>query len=64
MTLPQQLKLLERKLIEEELRRTLGLGRITRAAQALGISRKCLWEKMRRHGIDKAVAHPQEQLGL
>jgi len=26
-------------------------GRITAAAAALGISRKTLWEKMRRHGI-------------
>lgn len=28
-------------------------GAITEAAARLGISRKTLWEKMRRHGIDK-----------
>ena len=35
-------------------------GAITEAATRLGISRKTLWEKMRRHGIEKQRARESE----
>lgn len=64
MTLREQLKQAERRAIEEVLVRTLGTGRMTRAAKALGISRKGLWERMKKLGIDKRLAHPQQHLGF
>lgn len=48
--------------IEAELQKHAGPGRMQRAAKALGISRKNLWEKMRRYGIDKALHQPQAAL--
>lgn len=54
----------ERRAIEETLKKELGTGRLSRAAKRLGISRKCLWEKMKRHGIDKREHQPQTSLPL
>jgi DNA-binding NtrC family response regulator len=42
----------ERKHIVNVLKR-VG-GSVSRAAEVLKISRKSLWEKMKRHGVDKA----------
>ena len=48
-TLTEHLLAAERKYIEQALRASS--GRVTEAAAALGISRKNLWEKMRKHGL-------------
>lgn len=68
MTLRERLKQFEKMVIEEELRRDCGQarapGRMERVSKMLGISRKNLWEKMRKYSIDKTsvVAQPQERL--
>lgn len=50
-TLDQHLKIFERQYILRVLATHEGHGRITRAAATLGISRKNLWERMKRLGI-------------
>jgi len=50
-TLDEHLKVFERQYILRVLATHEGHGRITRAAATLGISRKNLWEKMKRLGI-------------
>jgi len=50
-TLDEHLKIFERQYILRVLATYDGHGRITRAAAALGISRKNLWERMKRLGI-------------
>lgn len=64
MTLRDAVKQAERKTIEETLQHQGGWGRLTRVAELLGVTRPTLYRKMRRYGIDKAVAHPQERLAL
>jgi len=53
-TLDEHLKVFERQYIQRVLALHEGHGRITRAAATLGISRKNLWERMRRLGITAA----------
>ena len=50
-TLDEHLKVFERQYIMRVLATHEGHGRITRAAATLGISRKNLWERMKRLGI-------------
>jgi len=50
-TLDEHLRIFERQYITRVLAMHEGHGRITRAAATLGISRKNLWERMRRLGI-------------
>ena len=50
-TLDEHLKIFERQYIMRVLATHEGHGRITRAAATLGISRKNLWERMKRLGI-------------
>ena len=50
-TLDEHLRIFERQYIMRVLALHEGHGRITRAAATLGISRKNLWERMRRLGI-------------
>ncbi len=50
-TLDEHLRIFERQYIIRVLAAHDGHGRITRAATALGISRKNLWERMKRLGI-------------
>ena len=50
-TLDEHLKFFERQYIMRVLSAQEGHGRITRAAATLGISRKNLWERMKRLGI-------------
>ncbi|OGA52348.1 MAG: transcriptional regulator [Betaproteobacteria bacterium RIFCSPLOWO2_12_FULL_62_13] len=50
-TLDEHLKIFERQYIMRVLATHEGHGRITRAAVTLGISRKNLWERMKRLGI-------------
>ena len=50
-TLDKHLKIFERQYIMRVLATHEGHGRITRAAATLGISRKNLWERMKRLGI-------------
>ena len=50
-TLDEHLKVFERQYILRVLATHEGHGRITRAAATLGISRKNLWERMKRLGI-------------
>jgi DNA-binding NtrC family response regulator len=50
-TLDEHLKVFERQYIMRVLAAHEGHGRITRAAATLGISRKNLWERMKRLGI-------------
>jgi len=50
-TLDEHLRIFERQYILRVLATHEGHGRITRAAATLGISRKNLWERMRRLGI-------------
>ena len=50
-TLDEHLKIFERQYIMRVLATHEGYGRITRAAATLGISRKNLWERMKRLGI-------------
>jgi DNA-binding NtrC family response regulator len=50
-TLDEHLKIFERQYILRVLATHEGHGRITRAAATLGISRKNLWERMKRLGI-------------
>lgn len=50
-TLDEYLRVFERQYITRVLAMHEGSGRITRAAATLGISRKNLWEKMKRLGI-------------
>jgi hypothetical protein len=59
VTLREIVREAERKAIVAVLRSTLGRGRLTRAAQTLGIARKTLWEKMRLYQIDKRAEQPQ-----
>ena len=51
VTLRQSLEAAERKAISESLAKNGGL--IIQTADSLGISRKSLWEKMKRYGIEK-----------
>lgn len=51
MTLRQSIEDAERKAIREALAKNSGL--INQTADSLGISRKSLWEKMKRYGIEK-----------
>jgi DNA-binding NtrC family response regulator len=51
VTLRQSLEGAERKAISESLAKNGGL--ISQTADSLGISRKSLWEKMKRYGIEK-----------
>ena len=51
LTLRQSIEDAERKAIQEALARNVGL--INQSADSLGISRKSLWEKMKRYGIEK-----------
>lgn len=64
MTLHEVIRQAERKAIEETLQREAGRGRLARAAELLGVNRNTLYRKMRVHGIDKSIAHPQERLAL
>lgn len=50
-TLDEHLRIFERQYIQRVLATHDGHGRITRAAATLGISRKNLWERMKRLGI-------------
>jgi len=50
-TLDEHLKIFERQYIMRVLATHEGHGRITRAATTLGISRKNLWERMKRLGV-------------
>lgn len=54
-TLDEHLRIFERQYILRVLATHEGHGRITRAAATLGISRKNLWERMRRLGIATAA---------
>jgi two-component system C4-dicarboxylate transport response regulator DctD len=51
MTLPEHIDCFERSLIEQELR--AHKGSIKETVEALGIPRKTLTDKMRRHGLDR-----------
>lgn len=64
MTLQNAVEKAERDAIVAMLRVHLGRARITRAAQALGITRKTLWVKMKRYQIDKLLETAQQRLAL
>ena len=57
-TLDEHLKIFERQYILRVLATHEGHGRITRAAATLGISRKNLWERMKRLGIPAGGENP------
>jgi two-component system C4-dicarboxylate transport response regulator DctD len=52
MTLPQQMDCFERQLIEQAL--VQSRGSLKYAMEGLGIPRKTLYDKMRKHGLDKS----------
>ena len=53
LPLGQQMDMVEKVLIEQALARHC--GRVARVAEALGLPRKTLYDKLKRHGLDPAV---------
>jgi two-component system C4-dicarboxylate transport response regulator DctD len=54
--LTAQMEMVERLLLEEALR--AHLGKASAAAESLGVPRKTLYDKMKRHGIDPSAFRP------